>query len=114
MTDIEMVVTIVGLGLVSLLTRGFFLFSDRALPMPPWLTQGLRYAPLGALVAIVLPDIVMSQGELVSTWRDPRLLAAVAAAAWYFWRRGIVGTLLVGMGVLMALRFGLGWVSGGG
>jgi branched-subunit amino acid transport protein len=113
MTDIEMVVTIVGLGLVSLITRGFFLFSDRALPMPPWLTQGLRYAPLGALVAIVMPDIIMSQGELVGTWRDPRPYAAVAAAAWYFWRRGILSTLLVGMGVLLTLRFALGWVPGG-
>ena len=76
---------------------------------PGWLTQGLRYAPLAALAAVVVPEVVMTQGELISTWRDSRLFGVAAASAWYFWRRTILGTIVLGTGVMLALRLTLGW-----
>jgi len=42
-------------------------------------------------------------------WLDARLYAALAATAYYFARRGILGTILTGMAVLLPLRLGLGW-----
>ena len=51
----------------------------------------------------------MTQGQLIDTWQDARLFAAAAATAWYFWRRGILGTIVAGMAVLLPLRLGLGW-----
>lgn len=101
--------TLVGLGVVTLATRGFFLFPERDIPLPAWLRQGLRYAPLAALVAVVAPEVVMSQGQLISTWADARLPAAVAGALWFAWRRDILGTIVVGMAVLLPLRLLLGW-----
>ena len=103
------VLMIVGLALITLLTRGFFLFPREEVPLPAWLRQGLRYAPLAALTAVVAPEIVLTQGHLITTWKDARLFAAVAGAAWYFWRRSILGTIVAGMAVLLGLRFGLGW-----
>jgi branched-subunit amino acid transport protein len=105
----ETVVTIVGLGLITVLTRAFFLIPEKELPLPAWLKQGLRYAPLAALMAVVAPEIVMNGSELITTWKDPRLYAAVAAAAYYFLRRGILGTILSGTAVMLVLRLGLGW-----
>ncbi|PSJ20543.1 branched-chain amino acid transporter, partial [Halomonas sp. ND22Bw] len=29
--------------------------------------------------------------------------------AYYFWRRGVLGTMLVGMAVYLPLHLGLGW-----
>ena len=109
MSPLETVVTIVGLALLTLLTRAFFLFPERELPMPMWLQQGLRYAPLAALVAVVAPEVVMTQGQLIDTWRDARLPAVAVASAYYFWRRGILGTILSGTATLLVLRLGLGW-----
>ena len=103
------VLMIVGLALITLLTRGFFLLPREEVPLPAWLRQGLRYAPLAALTAVVAPEIVLTQGHLITTWKDARLFAAVAGAAWYFWRRSILGTIVAGMAVLLGLRFGLGW-----
>jgi branched-subunit amino acid transport protein len=78
--------------------------------LPDWVQRGLRYAPLAALAAVVVPEILMSQGRLVAEpWLDARLYAAVAATAYYFARRGILGTILTGMAVLLPLRLGLGW-----
>jgi branched-subunit amino acid transport protein len=109
MTGWEAVLAIVGLGAITLLTRAFFLLPQRELPMPGWLSQGLRYAPLAALAAVLVPEIVMTNGELISTWRDARLFAVAAASAWYFWRRTILGTIVSGSAVMLALRLGLGW-----
>lgn len=109
MSTTEALITVVGLALISLLTRGFFILPSREVPIPDWLRQGLRYAPVAALTAVVVPEIVMSQGQLIGTWQDARLFAAAAGAAWFFWRRGILGTIVTGTAVLLALRLGLGW-----
>ncbi len=109
MTGWEAAIAIVGLAVLTLLTRGFFLLPEREVPIPAWLRQGLRYAPLAALAAVVAPEVVMSQGELISTVKDARLYAAAAAAAYFFWRRGILGTIVTGTAVMLAMRLGLGW-----
>jgi len=69
----------------------------------------LRYAPLAALVAVVVPEIITNQGTLITTFKDARLYGAAAGAAWFFWRGGILGTIVAGMAVLLPLRLGLGW-----
>jgi branched-subunit amino acid transport protein len=99
MTTWEAVITILGLAVITLFTRGFFVLPNRELP----------YAPIGALVAIVVPEIVMNQGHLISTWKDPRLFGAAAATAWFCWRRDMLGTILSGTAVMLVLKLGLGW-----
>jgi branched-subunit amino acid transport protein len=105
----EGLLAVLGLTAITIATRGFFFLSKREVPFPPWLMQSLRYAPLAALAAVVLPEIVLVKGELIATWRDARLFAAAAGAAWFWWRRGILGTIVCGMAVFLPLRLGLGW-----
>ncbi len=109
MSAFETVLTIAGLVLITILTRGFFILPERELPMPTWLREGLRYAPIGALVAVIAPDLVMHQGRLISTWMDARLFGAAAATAWFVWRRDMLGTIVVGTAVMLIFRLGLGW-----
>jgi branched-subunit amino acid transport protein len=71
--------------------------------------QGLRYAPLAALAAIIAPEVLVSDGTLIGTWQDARLFAVAAGTAYFFWRRGIFGVIVVGTSVLLALELGLGW-----
>ena len=100
---------LVGLGLVTLLTRGFFLLPQREWPLPDWLRKGLRYAPLAALTAVVAPEVVLTQGQLIDTLKDARLYASAAGALWFFLRRDILGTIVAGMIVFLPLRLVLGW-----
>ena len=109
MSTIELVIAIVGMAAITLLTRGFFFVQRTQWPVPAWLLEGLRYAPLAAMVAVVAPEIVMTQGHVISTWKDARLYGAAAATGWYFWRHGMFGTIVVGSAVMLALRLGLGW-----
>ena len=108
-SSLEAFATIVGLTGVTCVTRAFFLFSDREVVLPGWVRRGLRFAPLAALAAVVVPEVVMSNGHLISTWQDARLAAVAAATAYYFWRGGILGTIVSGMLVLVPLKLVLGW-----
>jgi len=106
---LELLIAIAGMVAITLLTRGFFFLQRSQLPVPAWLTEGLRYAPLAAMVAVVAPEVVMTQGQVITTWKDARLYGAAAATAWYFWRRDMFGTIVAGTAVLLALRLTLGW-----
>lgn len=103
------VMAVVGLALVTLVARAFFMIPEREIPMPDWLKRGLKYAPLAALTAVVAPEVLMTQGALVSTFQDARLPAVLCACLYYFWRRGILGTILVGMAIYLPLHVGWGW-----
>ena len=109
MSDAQIWLVIAGLMGISVLSRGFFLLSSKPWPMPHWLREVLKLAPLVALVAVIAPEVLMTQGELIQTWRDPRWPAVVVGSAYYFWRRGILGTILTGMAVMLTLKLGFGW-----
>jgi branched-subunit amino acid transport protein len=109
MTWYEGVLAILGLALITLVTRAFFLYPQRELPLPAWLLQGLRYAPLAALMAVVAPEIFLSHGRLIDTWKDARLPGVAAALAYFTWRRDILGTIVSGTAVMLAFRLGWGW-----
>ena len=109
MTTWTTIVAIAGLTVVSVVTRGFFVIPDRELPIPGWLREALRYAPLAALVAVLVPEMAMTGDHLIDTWKDARLYAT-ATGVLVFWRtRSLLGTILAGTAVLLALRLGLGW-----
>ena len=109
MSTWQAVIAIFGLAVITVVTRGFFLYAEREVPMPAWLKQGLRYAPLAALAAVVAPEIATTQGHLIATFEDARLWGTLVATGYFFWRRGILGTIVSGTLVLVALRTGLGW-----
>ncbi|MBC7919236.1 MAG: AzlD domain-containing protein [Rhodoferax sp.] len=104
---------IVGLALVTVVTRCLFFLSSKPWHLPHWAQRGLQYAPIAALSAVVLPEVVMTQGHLITTWQDARLFAFAAGAGYYFATKGrgqaVLGTIVVGMAVYLPLHLGLGW-----
>ena len=106
---IEPVIATLGLALVTVLARSFFMLSERELPLPGWLRRGFKYAPLAALTAVIAPEILMTQGAPITTLLDARLPAVLCASAYYFWRRGILGTIVAGMSVYLPLHMVWGW-----
>jgi branched-subunit amino acid transport protein len=112
-TDLWTLGVIVGLAVVTVVTRSFFFMSSKPWTLPHWAQRGLQYAPIAALSAVIVPEVVMAQGQLITTWQDARLYGAAAGAAYFFWRRGagqaVLGTILVGMAVYLPLHLGLGW-----
>lgn len=112
-TDGWTLLTIVGMACVTVVARSFFFISQKDWTLPHWAQRGLQYAPIAALSAVVVPEIVMSQGVLIHTLQDARLYATLAGAAYFFLRRGagqaVLGTIVSGMAVYLPLHIGLGW-----
>ena len=101
---------VLALVAVTVLARSFFLLSNSEPRLPAWLLQGLRHAPVAALLAMVVPEVFLSNGHLLADWRDARLFAVAAALLYWLARRNdVTGTILVGTATLMLLRLGLGW-----
>jgi branched-subunit amino acid transport protein len=104
---------IAGLALVTVVTRCFFFMSKQPWHLPHWAQRGLQYAPIAALAAVVVPEIVMTRGQLIDTWQDARIYAAVVGTVFFFWRKGqgqaVLGTIVAGMAVYLPLHMGLGW-----
>ncbi len=107
--DIGTLGVVVGMTLVTVVTRSFFFISRRPWRLPVWAERGLHYAPVAALAAVVVPEVVMTHGELIATWQDARLFAVGAGIAWYALRGGMLGTILAGMAIYLPLHIGLGW-----
>jgi branched-subunit amino acid transport protein len=112
-TDGWTLLTILGMACVTVVARSFFFISDKEWTMPLWAQRGLQYAPIAALAAVIVPEIVMTQGELIHTLKDARLYAVAAGLTYFVWRRGVgqavLGTIMSGMAVYLPLHIGLGW-----
>ena len=112
-TDLWTLGVIGGLALMTVVTRCFFFLSSKPWQLPHWAQRGLQYAPIAALSAVIAPEVVMAQGQLITTWQDARIFAALAGVSFFFWRRGagqaVLGTIVVGMTVYLPLHLGLGW-----
>ena len=113
MTDSWTIVTILGMTVVTVITRCFFFISEREWRLPEWAQRGLQYAPIAALAAVIAPDILMVGDSLTAPWRDARVWASLVAAGFYFWRRHesftLPLTIGVGMAVYLPLHLWLGW-----
>jgi branched-subunit amino acid transport protein len=107
--DLWMFGVIIGLSAVTVVARSFFFLSNQDWQLPRWAQRGLQYAPIAALSAVVVPEIVMSQGALITTWQDARLFAAVAGMVIYFAKRDVLLTIIGGMAVYLPLHLGLGF-----
>ena len=108
-TDLWTIAVIVGLAAVTVLARCFFFILDRPWSLPPWALQALNYAPIAALAGVVLPEVVMANGQLITTWQDARVFAALTAVAVYYWRKSPLLSLLAGMVVYLPLHVGWNW-----
>ena len=95
---------IVGMGLVAFFTRAVFILPGSHLKLPATAERVLRYAPAAALMAIVVPDLAMTQGALSISIENPRLVAGLVAFALAAATRSILLTIVGGMLVLTLIR----------
>lgn len=95
---------ILGMTLVTALTRAFFLLGGERAVLPGRVQRALRYAPAAALVAVVVPEVLDTPHGISLALSNHALYGTLAGLAWFLWRRGMLGTIVVGMLVFTALR----------
>ena len=105
MTPAELIAAIVCISLATFATRaGVLMLGDR-LTLSPRVDAALRFAPVCALTALVVPAVLYTSSAIDASASNPRLPAALAAAAFVLWRSSMTGCIVVGMAVYYLFRF---------
>ncbi|KVT43591.1 AzlD domain-containing protein [Burkholderia ubonensis] len=104
MSAVQIWLVIIGMTLVTAVTRALFLIGGERTVLPERAQRALRYAPAAALAAVVLPDVLETPAGLSLALANHQFYAALAGFGWYLWRRSMLGTIVVGMLVFTGLR----------
>lgn len=100
------------LGGMALVTFGvrysmFALASRYEFPRP--LIEALRYVPPAVLTAIIVPSVLIPDGEAIDlSLSNAYLVGAIVAASIGWWRQNLLLTISVGMAAFLAWRGLLG------
>ena len=97
-----------GMAVIAFLARAVFILPGSHLRLPPTAERVLRYAPAAALMAIIVPNLAVSQGAIVLSFENLRLFAGLVAFAIALTTRSILLTIVGGMLVLTLARWLLG------
>lgn len=99
---------IVGMALITVFIKAaIFLLGERA-AFPVWLKEALAFVPVTVLTAIIVPMVLAPHGEgMELSWRNPQLIAATAAVLVCAGTRKQLLTIMVGLAVFFAWRFGV-------
>jgi branched-subunit amino acid transport protein len=76
----HILLTIVGMGVATYLTRAPFLLAFSQRGLPEQVHRILRHIPVALLTALVVPMLLMPGGELSVTPRNPYLLGTLLTA----------------------------------
>lgn len=88
---------VVCLTVVSLVTRaGYFLFGDH-LPLSDGVRRALRYAPVAALTAIIVPEIFPWSAQELPRLDPHKLIAASVAVLVYLRTQSSVLLMVTGI-----------------
>jgi branched-subunit amino acid transport protein len=104
MPDWEIWAIIAVLALATAATRSSFWLIGHHITIPKRVQDMLRYAPACALAAIVAPDLVLSDGQLMLDLSNLKLVSGIVAIIFYLLRRNMLQTIVFGMAFFTALR----------
>lgn len=101
---IYMAIGIVGLAIVTVLTRASFFMLPARFELPDLVERALRYAPACALVAIIVPSVLTRDHQVFVSVRNYQMWAVVLGTLVFLRFRNMLTLMIVVMGVFTALR----------
>ncbi len=100
----EILIIIIGMGIVTYFTRIGALALFRFIGVPSWLNRWLKYVPVAILTALIVPSLLLPQGYLDISINNHYLIAGIVAAVVAYKSRNIIATLGLGISVMLVLK----------
>jgi branched-subunit amino acid transport protein len=94
---IEMVLIIIGMGIVTYIPRWMPLFFLARRRLAPWLRDWLDFIPAAILSALILPSILTTGEPRHIEWGRPDLWAAIPTFLFALKTKSLGGTVVIGM-----------------
>ena len=99
---------IAGMALVTFCIKALLFILGQRATFPPLLQQALAFVPVTVLTAIIVPMVLGPHGGgLELGWRNPQLVAALAAILVCALTRRQLLTIAVGLAVFFGWQFGV-------
>ncbi len=98
-------ITIALLVGATILTRGSFLLFLHGTALPPRLQKSLRFIPPAIFAALVVPELLLTQGSLNPSASNDKLVAGCVAILVGWRTKHAFATILAGMLALHAARW---------
>ena len=109
MSSLELWVAFLGLMLITIITRGFFLLAGSRFEISETIREVLRYAPTAALIAIVLPEVMFTKDPssqlLELHLNSPQVYGGIAAIIGFLITKSMLATIFIGMLAFTIARF---------
>ncbi|MDW7683708.1 MAG: AzlD domain-containing protein [Bacillota bacterium] len=97
----NIVLIIVGMAVVTYLTRFSFLFLFRTITLPDSVLRGFRFLPIGILAAMIAPGLILADGQFFFHWQNSYLLAGIAAVIAAARWKNMFASLGTGLAVIL-------------
>jgi branched-subunit amino acid transport protein len=104
MEQTTVLITLLGMGLVTYLPRLLPAWFLRGQELPPFLVTWLHYVPVAVLAALLVPILLVQNGEFALRWNNLYLWAAIPAILVAWKTKNMFATVLVGMVVVVVAR----------
>jgi len=104
MAQTTLLITLLGMALVTYLPRLLPAWFLRGRNLPPFLAAWLRYIPAAILSALLLPTLLVENGQLNLNGQNLYLWAALPSALVAWKRKSLFLTVLTGMAVVALIR----------
>jgi len=104
MTDQQVLLTMIGMGLVTYIPRLLPAWFLRGKTLHPFIEAWLNYVPVAVLAALLLPSLLVADGQFNLQWSNLYLWAALPAGLVAWKTRSMFATILVGMALVAIIR----------
>ncbi len=107
MTTYE-VLLVLGMMAVTFAVRYPVLVLVGRIRLPPSVLGALKFIPPAVLTAIIVPAVLVPEGQLAITYTNAYLVAGIVAGLLAWRTRNLLATIVVGMAVFLAWRWLIG------
>ncbi|MFZ7104180.1 MAG: AzlD domain-containing protein [Peptococcaceae bacterium] len=95
---------ILGMALVTYLTRVGSLIIFRYTGIPAWAEEWLKHVPTAILTALIIPALILPKGHLDLTFGNHYLIAGLVSAFIAYKSHNIIMTIGLGMSTIFCLN----------
>lgn len=104
--DLRIWIVIVAGGVLTYALRGSFIFTyNRFNDIPDAFERSLEFVPAAVLAALVLPGLLVQNGQVVASPTNSRLLAGAIAFSVAWTTEDMLATIVAGMVAFWGLQF---------
>jgi branched-subunit amino acid transport protein len=100
----EILLIILGTGLVTVIPRVLPMVLLRRIPLPQPVLRWLGFVPIAVIASLLAQEILTPDGHLALPPDNLEILAAIPALVAAFWTRSLIVCVAVGMATIVLLR----------